>query len=251
MTKVKRSFLLMHPVRREIYKIVSETPGNYFFDIANELQLPHGTAFWHLKKLEDAGLVKSMKFAGKRLFYSTSLRGEEIEKAFVILKSEATQQVFQYIVDNEGCYQAQISEALQNHHDTIRHHIQRLIDANLIRSEKKGRNVFYFISDIGQKILSSTTEMISQAYIDHLFEVLEDECLYPEVIDKTHNKLTIRISCSGKDDVYFSIELKGWTMMEKTVEMDDDEIPQQMDKPTIAMVEELSRPKIARLDNDN
>ncbi len=250
MTKVKRSFLLMHPVRREIYKIVSESPGNYFFDIANELQLPHGTAFWHLKKLEDAGLVKSIKFAGKRLFFSTSLRGEEIEKAFVVLKSEATQHVFQYIVDNEGCYQAQISEALQNHHDTIRHHIQRLIDANLIRSEKKGRNVFYYISEIGTKILSSTTEIISQAYVDHLFEILEDECLYPEVIDKTHNKLTIRISCIGKDDVYFSLELKGWTMMEKTVEVDEEDDVLELDKPVIAEVEELSRPKIARIEDD-
>ena len=92
--KEKHAALLMHPVRREIYKIVSESPGSYFFEIASALELSHGTAAWHLKKLEAANLVNTLRFAGRRVYFSKNLRTEDVEKAFVVLRSKATQQVF-------------------------------------------------------------------------------------------------------------------------------------------------------------
>ncbi|MDH5403789.1 MAG: helix-turn-helix domain-containing protein, partial [Candidatus Heimdallarchaeota archaeon] len=166
MTREKRSLLLMHPVRREIYKIISETPGTYFFEIASALELPHGTVSWHVKKLETAGLVDTMRFAGRRVFFSKALRSTEVEKAFVVLRSEPTQLVFTYVLNNSNCYQAQIAEALGHHHDTVRHHIQRLKEAKLIESIKKGRNVHYTLGEIGRLILNSNTEIISKAYIE-------------------------------------------------------------------------------------
>ena len=108
MVKEKRSILLMHPVRREIFRIVSESPGSYFFEIASALELPYGTASWHLKKLEDSGLVDTIRFAGRRVFFSKGLRSEDVEKAFVVLRSKATQQVFTYIMNNDQCYQESI-----------------------------------------------------------------------------------------------------------------------------------------------
>jgi DNA-binding transcriptional ArsR family regulator len=242
----------MHPIRRNIFRVVSERPGNYFFDIANALELPQGTAFWHLKKLEEAGLVKSLRFAGKRIYYSAGLRGETVEKAFVVLKSSATQAVFQYIVNNEGCYQAKIADALKNHHDTIRHHINRLEEAGLIMSYREGRNVYYKLDQLGKDIITSNTEMISRSFIEHLFNVLTDECLYPDIVEKSPNSVTIRISCVGMDDVYFSLELKGWEFVN---DFDPDGLPDDMieddevQKPKVSSVEpSLSKPKVERLD---
>ncbi len=244
----KRAILLMHPVRREIYRIVSESPGSYFFDIASTLDLPHGTTAWHLKKLEDAGLVDTMRFAGKRVFFSKALRSADVEKAFVVLRSEATQQVFAYILNNEGCYQSQIAEALNHHHDTIRHHINRLVKVKLIVSVKKGRTTHYYLGEIGKKILDSNTEIISQAYVEYLMSVLKDECLTPEIIEHLDGKITIRLSCPGFDDVYFSISLKGWEFIPKRETIGDE--PPIQRPPKILTIDDMGRrPKIIKLNH--
>ena len=229
MAREKRKTLLLHPLRREIYRIVSEFPGSYFFEIASALDLPHGTVSWHLKKLEKAGLVSTIKYGGRRVYFSKALRTPEIERAFVVLRSPATQQVFEYILNNPGCYQVQIAEKLGLHHDTVRHHVNRLKEVKLIEVIREGRTVRYFIGEIGKKIIEGSTEIISRAYIEYLFSRLEEECLHPEIVEQDVNKVTIRVSCPGREDAYLSIELKGWEFVkEKTEEAlesfkDDDE----------------------------
>lgn len=257
MPREKRSALLMHPVRREIYKIVSESPGSYFFEIASALELPHGTVSWHLKKLEESELVDTMRFAGRRVFFSKALRSQEVEKAFVVLRSEATQEVFSYILNNPGCYQAEIAEALSNHHDTIRHHIQRLKEAKLIISNRKGRTVHYDLGEVGKLILDSNTEVISKAYVEHLFARLEEECLTPEVMEYENSKITIKISCPGKDDAYFTINLQGWSFLpdedptELLEEIALDTTPSlEGQRPKVSVVDDgLKRPKVVKLDD--
>ena len=230
----------MHPLRREIYRIVSESPGSYFFEIASALELPHGTVSWHLKKLESAGLVGTMRFAGRRVFFSKALRNAEVEKAFVVLRSKATQQVFAYVLNNNGCYQAQIAEALGHHHDTVRHHIQRLKNAKLIESIRQGRTVHYTLGEIGRLILNSNTEIISKAYIEYLFSRLKEKCLTPEVIELEGSNLTIRVSCPGKDDVILSIRLRGWEFLPEGMEgaADDQSIDDHL-KSDLSNVNEI------------
>ncbi len=255
MGKEKRAVLLMHPLRRKIYQIISESPGSYFFEIASELELPHGTVSWHLKKLADAGLVKTMRFAGKRVFFSTALRNSEIEKAFVVLRNDLTQKIFEYVINNPGCYQTQISEDLEFHHDTIRHHISRLEKTGLVQATKVGRKVHYELGSIGKQILSSNTEIISRAYVEFLFEKLKEECLHPEIIDHNENQLTIRVSCPGKDDVYFSMELKGWKFTtEEDMEEAEKEFKEasslndELVKPVVTPIKEsYSKPKVSKV----
>jgi DNA-binding transcriptional ArsR family regulator len=241
--KEKRSILLMHPVRRDIYKIVSESPGSYFFEIASTLELPHGTAAWHLKKLEDANLVDTMRFAGRRVYFSKALRNKEVEKAFVVLRSKATRQIFTYILNNDQCYQAQIAENFDQHHDTIRHHIQRLKDTGLVESVRKGRTVHYTLGPIGTSILNSNTEVISKAFVEHLMETLKEECLTPEIIEHDRGKVTLRISCPGFDDVQLEIDLKGWEFLPEIEDEDED-----TDEHKISVVDDMTRrPKVTRV----
>lgn len=252
MVKEKRAQLLLHPIRRDIYRIISETPGSYFFEIASNLELAHGTLSWHLRALEEAGLIETIRFAGRRVFFSKNLRNAEIEKAFVVLKSKATQNVFTYVMNNNGCYQAQIAEALGQHHDTVRHHIQRLKKAKLIDSIKQGRTVRYALGEVGKIILNSNTEMFSKAFIEYLFARLKEECLIPEVVELDGNRLTIRVSCPGKDDAYLSLELQNW---EFVLDDDDDEEEEESDgeKPEVALEsgdldddEDPSKPKVVK-----
>ena len=213
--KEKRLTLLLHPLRREIYRLVCETPGLYFFELSNILTAPHGTVNWHLRKLEEASLINTIKFGGKRVYYSKALRSEEVEKAFVVLKHSTARKIFAYIMNNDGCHQTLIARALGVHHDTVRHHVERMKTATLVSIFKDGRKTCYSLDDVGLKLQEESINTISNSYVAALMDILEDNCLHPEIEEVTKESLTIRIECPGKEDATFTISLSQWEFDEE------------------------------------
>jgi len=206
--------LLLHPLRRDIYRLVCENPGSYFFEISSALTAPYGTVSWHLRKLEQAGLIKSMKFGGKRVFFPKSLRPKEVEKAFVVLKHETARKIFAFILNNPDCHQSQIAKALNLHHDTVRHHTSRMEAVQLIESYKIGRKTCYRLGLVGKKIQDESINSISSSYIGVLLDILEDNCLHPEIEELSKDHLTLRIECPGTEDTTLSISLGQWDFAE-------------------------------------
>ncbi len=229
--KEKRLTLLLHPLRREIYRLVCETPGVYFFELSSTLTAPHGTINWHLRKLEEASLIKSTKFGGKRVYYSRTLRSEDVEKAFVVLKHITARKVFAYILNNEGCHQTQIARALDVHHDTVRHHAQRMEKAFLVEHFKDGRKTCYRLGEVGLKLQEESINTISNTYIAALMDILEENCLHPEIMEVSKDHLTIRIECPGKEDTSFTISLSQWSFDEEwevsTIAKSDEEVAEE------------------------
>ena len=212
----------MHPLRREIYQLVCETPGSYFYEIVCALDSPQGTLSWHLRMLEKDGLIKSAKFGGKRLFYPKMLRSESAEKAFAILKNNTAAKVFDHIMNNPGCYQTEIAEKLGIHHDTVRHHITRLAEASLIEIIRDGRTVKYFPGELGKELITGSLNVLSERYIQFLLEKLEEGCMTPEVVERDLKSISLRIECPSNEDIYMKIELGPWETRTVDEEIDDD-----------------------------
>ena len=213
--KEKRLTLLLHPLRRELYRLVCETPGVYFFELSSALTAPHGTINWHLRKLEEALLIKSTKFGGKRVYFSRTLRSEDVEKAFVVLKHSTARKVFAYILNNEGTHQTQIAKAIGIHHDTVRHHTERMVIAKLIEKFNVGRKSCYKLAEVGLKLQEESINTISNTYVAALMDILEENCLHPEIEEVTKDHLTVRIECPGSTDATFTINLSQWTFDEE------------------------------------
>ena len=215
----KRLSLLMHPLRREIYQLVCETPGSYFYEIVSLLASPQGTLSWHLRMLEKDGLIKSIKFGGKRLYFPNMLRSESAEKAFAILKNSTASKVFDHIVNNPGCYQTEIAEKLDIHHDTVRHHISRLAEAELIEIIRDGRTVKYFPGELGKELINGSLNILSERYIRFLIDKLEEGCMTPEIVERDLTSMSLRIECPNSEDIFMKIELGPW----ETRTFDDEE----------------------------
>lgn len=221
----KRKALLLHPIRREIFKIICENPGSYFYDLTKEFGTESNnpsspaTVQWHLRKLINAGLIDTVKHGGKRVYYPKGLRDKEVEKAYTILRNKTAREIFHYIVNNENAYQKQIASSIRDgvHHDTVRWHTQRLAEVDLIEERSEGRMVKYSIGDLGKELLAGSLNVLRENFIYHLTTVLKDNCLYPEILEQTKDTLVIKISCPGNDDIEFSIQLSEWEL-----DMDDD-----------------------------
>ncbi|RLI69319.1 MAG: hypothetical protein DRO63_01065 [Candidatus Gerdarchaeota archaeon] len=200
----------MHPLRRELYQLVCETPGSYFYELVSALAAPQGTLSWHLRMLEKDGLIKSAKFGGKRLYFPKMLRSESAEKAYAILKNGTAAKVFDYIINNPGCYQTEIAGNLGIHHDTVRHHISRLAEAQLIEIIRDGRTVRYYPGELGKELINGSLNVLSERYIQFLLEKLEEGCLTPEIVERDLKSISLRIECPSHEDIYMKIELGPW-----------------------------------------
>ena len=221
MGRQKRLTLRLHPFRRDLYQVLCENPGTYLLELVSLLESPLGTLSWHLRILEREGLVKSIKYAGKRLYYPKMLRSEEAELAFLTLRSETAQKIFAFIVNNPGCYQELMAEAIGVHHDTIRWHVTRMQEVGLIRVTRKGRKKMHFLDSLGENLLKGGLYTITEAFVLFLMEKLEDACLAPEVRESTPDHITIRIDCPEKGkDCFITINLTEW----RFEYIEDDEI---------------------------
>ncbi|MFB0561776.1 MAG: winged helix-turn-helix transcriptional regulator [Candidatus Lokiarchaeia archaeon] len=207
----KRLTLLLHPVRREIYRMICEKPGTYFLEIASELATPPGTLSWHLRTLQKSGLIGSFKYGGKLVYYPKVLRDEEAEKAFFSLRSETAKNIFQHIVNNPGCHQREIAKNLGVHHDTVRWHVGRMVETGLVDSERDGRKVRYTLGEMGKKLLEGSLNVISDAFVLFLMDNLTERCQNPEIIGKSSDKVTIRLDCPDlQEDCTLEIKLDKW-----------------------------------------
>ena len=211
MVRQKRMALLLHPFRRELYQVLCENPGTYLLELVDILSSPLGTLTWHLRILEREGLVKSIKFAGKRLYYPRMLRSQEAEMAYLTMRSETAQKVFAFVVNNQGCYQEQMADSLNVHHDTVRWHISRMEDVGLVKVVREGRKKRHYLDNLGELLMKGSLNTITEAYVMFLMEKLEDGCLNPEIRESTSDHITIRIDCPERGkDCFITINLTEW-----------------------------------------
>ncbi len=211
MARQKRLALLLHPFRRDLYQVLCENPGTYLLELVDLLESPLGTLTWHLRILEREGLVRSIKFAGKRIYYPKMLRSKEAEMAYLTMRSETAQKIFSYIVNNPSCYQEEMAESLGVHHDTVRWHVTRMQGVGLVKVKRQGRKKRHYLDKLGKALLKGSLNTITEAYVIFLMEKLEDGCLNPEIREASTEQVLIRIDCPERGkDCFIRINLREW-----------------------------------------
>ncbi|NHJ02063.1 MAG: winged helix-turn-helix transcriptional regulator [Candidatus Heimdallarchaeota archaeon] len=214
-TEDKEISLLIHPLRRKIYSILAENPGSYFFDLAKYLELPQGTLNWHLKRLEEDHLIKSLKFAGKRIYYPAGLRSAEAERIFTVLRPDTAKKIFNYILNNPGAFQSQIAQGIDPpvHHDTVRYHLNRLEKVGLVRTQRSGRTVQIFPGSVAENLQDGSLTAISDSYVRFLLDKLREGCLHPEVVLQSKKQLVLRIECPDGEDMILNLKMSDWELL--------------------------------------
>ncbi len=138
--------VLEHPMRQSLLQVVEEQPGVHLRELANRHETAVTNTQWHLRKLEMAGLVKTEKVQGRRLYYPT--------RGGVVAKQEAVQNaavsnpnakaILEYVQVHPGTTQKGIADALEMNPGTVRWHIRKMDGAGLIKTLEEGSKVTYF-----------------------------------------------------------------------------------------------------------
>jgi predicted transcriptional regulator len=144
---VDRENVLEHPMRQAILTTVQDRPGVHLRELAGR----HGTAVtntqWHLRKLEMAGLVKTQKVQGRRLYYP--VQGGQVTRAKALenaaLSNPNAEALSNFLAAHAGCNQRGLVDGLAMNPGTVRWHLRRLEEAGLVRSIQEGSQTRYFL----------------------------------------------------------------------------------------------------------
>lgn len=210
--------VLLHPLRRQIFSMVVQTPGANFSKISELLHTSNSTLLWHLKRLEKSGYLKSKKMSGKRVYYPASLRSERAEEIIQILSNDTAKKIFLFVLNypEEQCYPLNIARSLVPpiHHETVRYHAERMEKAELVELKKKGKNVLITPGQEAFRLKEHSNIMIREEFVDFLLKNIKKDCLFPEVIEQGPDKLVLRIDCPGGEEIILDLALSNWNFQE-------------------------------------
>ncbi len=148
---VDKNNVLEHPMRKSLLGVVETEPGVHLRELASR----HGTAVtntqWHLRKLEMAGLVKTQKVQGRRLYYPTS-GGAMAKQAAVqnaAIQNPNAKKILDYLHGAPGTNQRSLAEALDMNPGTVRWHLRKMEAAGMVRCVQDGTQSCYFPVETG------------------------------------------------------------------------------------------------------
>lgn len=145
--------VLENEVRGEIYGFLRKSVGANLKQITDELALSTTNAVWHLRKLEQSGLVRSRKFNGYKIYYPVEggVRARDLSCSASTLSNDNARTVFEFVAANPGSHQREIARVLGVNHGTVRWHLKKLRQAGLLVEMRNGKVSTYFPTDIGKE----------------------------------------------------------------------------------------------------
>lgn len=146
--------------RAALYDTIQDQPGIHLRELARDQDMNVTSATWHVKKLEDVGLVRSTKLDGYKVFYPSEggRQAERIGVAMNALRNDNARRLLEHVLDNPGSYQREIAEALDLNHATVRWHLKKLDEADLVTEVPLSHVTQYYVSAGGLHALQVVDE---------------------------------------------------------------------------------------------
>jgi predicted transcriptional regulator len=134
--------------RQNIFKYIIDNPGTIKAEISRNLMINRGTVKYHVRKLESDNNIASMK-AGKftRLFKNSSALKNDDKIIASHIRGETSRILLWTILENPGITNQELAETLRLDKSTVHWHAHKFLADDMIRFEKEGRYLKYYVND--------------------------------------------------------------------------------------------------------
>lgn len=159
---VKES-LLRSPVRKRILRQLRETPGLNRNQLCEKLGLSENNLRFHMERLEDRGLIEilpSIRDKEQLCFLTEDKHLWDDEDTRILFGRCSTRHIAIYIAQNPAASTSSIADAIGRKNVTVRHHLCKLEDRDLIERVRVGRAVEYHPTEP----LTDWTDELADAY---------------------------------------------------------------------------------------
>lgn len=146
-SRLTQDDLLENDTRSHLLDLISEEPGLSMQQLADQTDAGWGTTVYHLQRLEQAGFIKSRKQGHHRRFYTVGEVGQEEVEALGMLRNDTPRKIARYLVQDPGCNQKAICEALDISPSLAHKYLKRMEEQQLLTSEREWRSKHYTPDD--------------------------------------------------------------------------------------------------------
>ncbi|MEA3203868.1 MAG: hypothetical protein QOI63_1548 [Thermoplasmata archaeon] len=148
---------LKNPQRSMLYGFIRGNPGVHLKKLSEEFSMKTSSILWHIRKLESAELVRSERANGYRVFYPTEggVAVKNVSRAITALQNQNARSLFEHVHTHPGRGVAEISTALGIHAGTVRWHLKKLKEFQLVEEVARDDAVSYFATPLGHKSLQT------------------------------------------------------------------------------------------------
>jgi len=147
-----RSYLTLADIfqnenRLNILTEILNNPGIHHNELLRSCNLKKGQLQWHLDTLLKHSIIKKEKYGQYAIYFPITSTAEAIESfKSQFAKSKTTSEILNTIKKNPGINSAEISRNMNLSRNSIKYHIDKLLEKHLIKLEKKGRIIKLYIS---------------------------------------------------------------------------------------------------------
>ncbi len=126
--------------RLNILREILNNPGIHQNELLRNCNLQKGQLQWHLNVLLKYHIIKKEKFGQYNIYFPITSSIEVINTFKNLpVKSATTNQIFELIQKNPGISSSEIAKKINLARNTIKYHIDKLSENNLIYFKEKGR----------------------------------------------------------------------------------------------------------------
>lgn len=122
--------------RTKIFRLIELNPGINIGKIKSYLGLNLGTIKWHLKMLEEFGLIRMEIIKNQKTFFEISL-DSSLDSFYFVLNKSGVLDVIKKILNAPKCTFADLCEVLQMKEYTIRRRIKELKSLGILKIKKR------------------------------------------------------------------------------------------------------------------
>ncbi len=152
--RIYRKNLLEHPGRAAVYHAIVSNPGIDLAAISQVVLMNRQTLRYHLDLLDSHHRIAVVRERGTTRYFENSGRYGAIEqRVFLHLRSPTAHAILALIRSDPGITQSAIAARIGYSAPTIRWHMHRLLDDEIVTAQRAGRNTRYHLTADGSSTM--------------------------------------------------------------------------------------------------
>jgi predicted transcriptional regulator len=164
--------ILALETRKQIFEYIHSNPGVHFSRLKRELSMETGLLQYHLRELEDHGVIESRDHQDRRRLFVAQELDEEERSLLSWLRYETTRHILLYLMKEGPKRNRDIAEVVGVTPATVSWHVSQLLDAGVIEAVTEERTTRYRVADeeLTMQLLVRYRESFVDRAVDNLID---------------------------------------------------------------------------------
>lgn len=160
--------------RREIYVSVRDAPGIHVRELERRHDYAKGTLQYHLRELEEEGLIESHDDGKFTRYYASDEAFDEDDRAVLsALRRKNSRRIVAYLAAEGPLSTSALADRIDRSPSTTSWHLSRLLEAGVVEKERDGREVNYTVTDLARvkRLYTTYRRSVTDRLLDGVLEV--------------------------------------------------------------------------------